>query len=336
MNIALLYTNTDQDLEEFYPLDYQGRDLFDNIYTVKDVLISLGHKVDLLEMNNGYFGALQKKKFNLAFNLCDDGLRNNPLLEPHIPAMLDILDIPYTGAGMFTLASCLDKARTKQILSFHKIPTPRFQVFESAKERLNSRLGFPLIVKPLHEDASIGITEDSLVSSTRKLKKKISFLIENYKQPALVEEFIEGREVNVGILGDTKLSVLGISEIIFDKLPKSLPRICTYTAKWQKDSRLYQNTPVKCPAELPKKLENKIKRLSLSAYKALRCRDYGRVDFRLDKQGRPFVLEVNPNPDISEDAGLFRMAKAAGLSYKELIDKILKSALERNENSTCL
>lgn len=331
MNIALLYTSL-RDEGAGLAVDFEGRDQNDNVIAVDEALKSLGHDTNRIYVNLDMFEKLRKLKdeIDVVFNLCDDGFFNTSSFEPHVPAMLDILKIPYTGSGYKTLAICLNKARTKEILSFHKIPSPRFQVFDSLKVQLDKRLRFPLIVKPVKEDASIGIKKESIVNSEEELLKRVFLVLDVYKQPALVEEFIEGREGNVGIIGTKNPTALPISEILFDDIPGHLPNICTYSAKWLEESDYYKNTPPRCPAEIDEKLANKLRKIALKAYTLMGCQDYGRVDFRIDKEGNPYVLEVNPNPDISADAGLARMSRAAGMSYADLIDSILKSAIEKH------
>lgn len=330
MNVAILYRRS-HDLEHGYASDSQGRGSLKHIMRVKNALGALKYTPHLVEVNLDCYECLRKGNFDLAFNLCDDGFRNNALLEAHIPAMLDILEVPYTGSNFSTLDTCLNKARTKEILTFHDILTPDFQVFYRSDEMLNGNLSFPLIVKPLHEDASIGLRRESVVDTHAGLKERIATVINNYNQPALVERFIKGREIYVGILGaKEKLSVLPISEIIFDDKLKPTAKICSYEAKWLPESQQYQSTPVECPARLDKVLEKKVIEIAKKAYSLLGCRDYGRVDFRIDKNNQPYVLEVNPNPDISEDAGLAKMAGACGMNYDQLIEKILTFALERN------
>ncbi|MBW2980606.1 ATP-grasp domain-containing protein [Candidatus Woesearchaeota archaeon] len=331
MNIALLYTSLKQEGSGL-AVDFEGRDKNDNVIAVDEALRSLGHETNKIYVNLDMFENLKRLKdeIDIAFNLCDDGFHNASELEPHVPAVLDILKVPYTGSDYRTLATCLNKARTKEILSFHKIPTPRFQVFDSLKVRLDNKLRFPLIVKPVSEDASIGIKKESIVNSEEELMRRVFLVLDAYKQPALAEEFIDGREANVGVIGAKNPSALPISEILFDNLSDGLPNICTYSAKWVEDSDYYKSTPPRCPAEIDERLANRLRKIALKAYTLMGCQDYGRVDFRIDKDGNPFVLEVNPNPDISPDAGLARMAKAAGMSYADLMDAILKSALEKN------
>ncbi len=329
MNIAILYRKP-QDLDKGYSADSQGRDGSAHILRVKEALSALGHLAQLHDVNLDSFEQLRRADFDLAFNLCDDGFRNDSLLEAHIPAMLDILGIPYTGSTVLALATCVDKARTKEILSFHNIPTPEFQIFSNSKEKLNKNLRFPLIVKPLHEDASIGLRKKSVVNNTAQLKRRVASVLKNYKQPALVEKFIKGREVYVGILGQQEnLTVLPISEVVFADELAANAKICSYEAKWIRNSREYRNSPVECPAKLEAALQEKLIEIAKKAYCLLQCQDYGRIDFRIDNSNQPYVLEVNPNPDISEDAGLSKMARASGMTYDELIERILSSALQR-------
>ena len=312
-----------------YPIDYEGRDSNEDAQKIKEVLKSMGHEVSLVDTNINFYENLKNIKTDLVFNLCDDGLRNNSQLEPHVPAILDILEMPYTGSNYFTLAICLDKARTKEILSYYKIPTPKFQVFYSKDDKLDSRLKFPLIVKPLREDASIGIKNDSVVENRDQLRKKFLSVIETYNQPALVEEFIDGREVNVSLLGTKNPDVLPIAEIDFSNLPKEYKKFCPYDSKWINDSQFYRATPSICPTNLSNGLEKRIRKIAYDAYTIFGCRDYGRIDFRIGENNKPYVLEVNPNPDISLDAGLAKAAMVYGLTYDKLIDKILNSAMER-------
>ncbi len=323
MNVAVLYRKP-QDMDQGFPQDSQGRSDLKHITRVRDALEALGHSPHLLDLNLDTYEYIRKANFDLVFNLCDDGFRNNSLLEAHIPAMLDFLRVPYTGSGFFTLATCVNKARTKEILVFHGIPTPEFQVFYKTKEELNEDLKFPLIVKPLHEDASIGLRKESVVSNRAELKERVDLVISNYSQPALVEKYIAGREIYVGILGrGVNLMVLPISEIVFDSNLAQTAKICSYEAKWAPESQQYQSSPVECPAKIDKTLRHRLIEIAKTAYNLLGGEDYGRVDFRIDQSNQPYVLEINPNPDISEDAGLAKMFRAKGLDYDELIEKII-------------
>ncbi|MDZ7766689.1 MAG: ATP-grasp domain-containing protein [Melioribacteraceae bacterium] len=261
------------------------------------------------------------------FNLIES-VEGNAQMESHIAAMFDILEVSYTGNSSLALGNCLFKQQTKRILIGSNIPTPNYEVIKHL-ERINTigtNLKFPLIVKLLREDASIGISENSVVKSKEELKNRISYLFKNFKQDLLLEEYIEGRELNVSILDN---EVLPISEIDFKGLPENLPKIITYEAKWSPESDYYKHTIPVCPAKLSKRVTNKISNIALRAFKELDCRDYARVDIRLSKDNVPYVIEINPNPDISPDSGFARSATAAGISYNELIDKLITLSIGR-------
>ncbi len=328
MKIAVLFT-TNTDLRQVYRKDWQGRDLNDHAFSVMKALSSLGHKPLEYHANLNLFKRFksEKHKLDLVFNLVDDGFYSKSKLEPHVPAILDLLGIRYTGSNYVGLSLCANKARAKKIMNYHKIPTPRFQIFYKSDEKICD-LRFPLIVKPVEEDSSVGIRSDSVVKNKTDLRNKIRTVLKDYKQGALVEEFIEGREFNVGVLGDKKKLVLPVSEISFEGFPKDKPKIINYDAKWNKETIEYTTTNRIFP-NISDNLRQKLIECSMAAGDALLCRDYYRVDFRVDVRGRPYVLEVNPNPDISEDAGLAGMAAQAGLNYAQMIDYIIRSARKR-------
>ena len=247
--------------------------------------------------------------------------------------VFQLLGFNFTGNLPSTLGNCLDKNRTKNILRSYGINTPN-SIIVKPLENLNESefdLRFPVIVKLLKEDASIGISEYSVVNDLSSLKNQLKFLLDTYKQNVIIEEYIDGRELNAAILGNT---VLPISEIDFSGLPDNLPKIVTYDGKWIEDSLYYNHTKPICPANLNNKLKNKIEKTAILAYEALNCRDYARVDFRLDKNGEPYVIEVNPNPDISIDSGFARAAMAAGITYGMLLNKIVNFALSREKNDS--
>ena len=330
MKIAVLFTKRDEMAGSRHQ-DWEGRDTNDDAESVMKALKELGHEVKVYHVDVDLFEKLKQDKGNIdmVFNLCDDGFYSDPELEPHVPAMLDVLEIPHTGGDYLTLALTLKKDTVKKILMYHNLPTPKFQVFETGDEKIEE-LNFPLIVKPLHEDASIGIKDESVVDNEDKLRERIKHVIKEYGQPALVEEFIDGREFNVGVVGDNE--ILPLSEITFDGLPSGKPKIVNYDAKWKEESIDYKETKRCCPANVDEKLGSKLKELALKAGTLFGCRDYFRVDFRV-RDNEPYILEVNQNPDISEDAGLFGMAQAKGYSYKELIDRIVKNVMKRENDS---
>lgn len=299
---------------------------------VARALQGAGYKCSLFNMNGDIrrlFDFVTEKQPDLIFNLCES-VGNESIHEMHVAGLYDLLGVPYTGAGALALGTCLNKVRTKEILASHGIPVPRFKLFKNVNALGDDfDLKYPVIVKPAREDASVGIDSESVVDSLAALRKRIRYVNQNYDQPALVEEFIDGRELNVAILGNKRPIVLPVSEIDFSGLPKDLPKIVTYRSKWIQGSDEFEGTMGVCPAPIPADLERQVKDLALTAYRIMGCRDYARVDMRLNKKSEPFVLEVNPNPDISDDAGLARSARAYGMSFDETIAKIVEYALER-------
>lgn len=246
-----------------------------------------------------------------------------------IAALFELLGFQYTGNVPSSLGNCLDKEGAKNILRSFGVNTPGSITLEPHRRFTEKEISlqFPLILKLLDEDASIGISEYSVVNNYKELKKHYKFLSDTYNKKILAEEYIEGRELNVAVLGDT---VLPVSEILFEGLPEQMPKIVTYNGKWVEGSIYYNHTKPKCPAELSKRMQKKVEEISLTSFKALNCRDYARVDIRLDKRGTPFVIEVNPNPDISRDSGFARAAEAAGINHTELLLTITSFALKRN------
>ncbi len=250
-----------------------------------------------------------------------------------VAGVYELLGYEYTGNTPQTLGNCLNKSTTKNILRAFNIHTPDSITISDIDEinKNEFQLKFPVIVKLLKEDASIGISEYSVVTNFNDLKKQTEFLFSTYKNDLIIEEYINGRELNVAVLGKT---VLPISEISFKGLPEHLPNIVTYESKWIADSLYYKKTIPVCPAKLNDKLKSLIERTTIQAFNALSCRDYARVDIRLNKENIPYVIEINPNPDISIDSGFNRAANIYGLTHEELLFKISEFALKRSINDT--
>lgn len=248
--------------------------------------------------------------------------------ESYVTGLYEILDLSYSGNSSLILGNCLDKLRTKHILKSFGINTPNYYHVQKNSDIDEAKfpLNFPVITKLISEDASIGISEKSVVNNFEELKKQLKFLFRNYKKDVILEEFIIGREINVSILGN---EILPLSEIRFDELPVELPKLVTYEAKWAPNSIYYTSTKPICPAVLQKRVERRVKEIALNAFRALNCRDYARVDIRLNSYYTPFVIEVNPNPDISPDSGFIRSAQSFGLTYEEVIYKLIEFALNR-------
>ena len=293
-----------------------------------------GYEVKCLNVNDNLdvlLNALHEEKPDVVFNFVEI-FHGNPKLEMNIAGLFDLFGVPYTGAPPIALATCQNKLLAKKILIANGIQTPAFEIFPViAGIKINPKLNYPLIVKPLFEDASVGIENASVVYDLKSLKKRVLHVHAEFKQPALVEEFIEGRELNVSVLGDRELQVLPISEIDFSTMPEHLENIVSYQAKWDSLHEAYHKTIPICPAKLPKKLLAKIEKIALRAFSVLHLRDYARVDMRLRADGEVFVLEANPNPDLSEGAGFMRSAEAAGYPYEKALDKLIQLALARGK-----
>ena len=300
---------------------------------VQRALQQAGYKATLFNMNGEVQRLLdfvKRRQPDVIFNLCES-IGNESRHEMHVAGLYELLGIPYTGAPAFVLGTCLNKARTKEILSFHGIKTARFAIIKNIGElqEENLDLKYPLIVKPSREDASVGIENGSVVEDFASLKKRARSIFNNYDQPALIEEYISGRELNVAIVGNKRPIVFPVSEIDFSGLPADFPKIVTYNAKWMQGTIEYTGTVGVCPAPLPAELEKRVKEIALKCYRVMGLRDYGRVDLRIDKNNVPYVLEVNPNPDLSDDAGFARSARTYGMSFDDTVARIIEYALER-------
>ncbi len=303
------------------------------IAAVEAALSKLG-KVVRIEATEEFPERLRAIRPDIVFNIAEGFHGVNR--ESHVPAMCEFFGIPYSGSDPFTLTLCLDKARAKETLSFHGIPTPRFAVVENLAD-LDERtfsLELPLFIKPLHEGSSKGITDGNLCWDRDHLLAQTKFLLENYHQPVLVEEYLPGQEFTCGVLGNgDEATVLPLVGMNFEALPKGALPIYSYDAKfvWDRPERPLEI--FQCPAKIGSDLQSAIERVVLDAYRVLGCRDWARIDVRLDGAGNPNVLEVNPLPGILPDAAdnscLPKAARAAGIGYDELIQSCLRLAAAR-------
>jgi D-alanine-D-alanine ligase len=261
-----------------------------------------------------------------------EALAGDTNFEGHIAGAFEILDIEFTGNKALTLGNCLNKLKTKQILRSLGVRTPRYTLARLNNKPVEAdfKLKFPLILKLNKEDASIGISENSVVNNFTTLQAQLDFLFHTFRQDVLIEECLPGREISAAILGDR---VLPLSEISYNELPESLPKIVTYEAKWSPHSPYYQGTVPVCPAEVDEELRALIEKKALAAFNALDCRDYARIDFRLSKRDIPHVIDVNPNPDLSPESGFIRSASHAGISYEQVLFSLVEFALQRSSAS---
>lgn len=286
----------------------------------------------MIEANENAFNKFLETKPDIVFNIAEGfyGVSR----EAQIPSLLEMLNIPYTGSDTLTLATCLDKARTKEILSYHKIPNSKFVVASNISDAEKAGLEFPLMVKPCWEGSSKGIFSSSFVKDRTELEREINRVVNEYDQPALIEEFLPGREFTVAVLGNgNNAEALPIVEINFNEFPEDFVPIYSYEAKWILDTKENPLDVFSCPAKVSPELERKIKKNVLRAYNVLRCRDWSRVDVRLDKNGEPNIIEINPLPGIlpnpEENSCFPKAARTAGLNYTEMINKVLYVAALR-------
>ena len=305
----------------------------DTVMTAKAIYSELtkeGFQTELFEVNEDSIDQLFDLKTDLIFNLCY-GIGSIPKTEADVVKVLEKTGTPFTGAESHAIKITNDKVLTKKIFIENNIPTPTYQIFVSPTDRIDSSLRYPLIVKPKNEDCSLGIQNDSVVVNETLLRKKLEFLIKIYKEPVLVEEYIEGRELNLTLVGNhDQISVLPVSEILFGPTYDTGKwKIVDFDAKWKTESSNYIDTPGVCPAKLSNDILKRIQELSLIAFKACECRDYVRIDLRLSETGTPYFLEVNLNPGIAPEDGAIRSAKAAGFSYASFLKEIVKTAISR-------
>jgi D-alanine-D-alanine ligase len=287
----------------------------------------------MVEADLSSFEKLKNLDPDIAFNIAEGFFGVSR--EAQIPAMLDMLQIPYTGSDPLTLATCLDKARTKEILSYYKIPTAPFFIAHDLNDIKNLKLNFPLFVKPVWEGSSKGIFSSSFVSNSKELSEQVDRIISEYSQPALIEEFLSGREFTVAILGNgEEAEVLPIVEIDYKDFPEGFIPVYSYEAKWILDTKENPLNVFSCPAKLGSDIETKIKQVALQAYKILRCRDWSRIDVRMNADNVPNIIEINPLPGIlpdpKENSCYPKAARTAGLSYDEMLNSVLYTAAKRN------
>ena len=330
MKIAITYNALPEKNSRYKSDTFVEFDDASTVEAIRKAIEARGHVVTLIEADENAFQELRASKPDFVFNIAE-GIRGESR-ESQVPAMLELLGIPYSGSGVAALAITLDKRRSKEVLGYWGIPTPRFCLLDSEEQSLDG-LRFPLFVKPNAEGSSKGIMKDAFAENEKDAKKIVRRILENYGQPALVEEYLPGREFTVSILGNDPPRVLPLLEVDFDGLPDDLPKFDSYEVKWHWDAPDNKHNGIICPAKLDADLERCLTETALRAYKVLDCRDFSRIDLRLDADSVPNIIDVNALPglipDPKENSRLPKSAYASGMTYEELIAEILNAGLRR-------
>jgi len=302
---------------------------------VEGVLAECGHEVLRVTVDDDVVPVMRQLRVaapDMVFNLAE-GFAGKGALESNVAALLNLLGLHYTGSSPAGLLLAGDKIVAKKILAFHGVRTPRFASVHRGTVEWADDLAFPLIVKPPLEDASLGVTTKSVVRDVRELLETIQRMRDDFGQPALVEEFIDGREFYVGVLGNESPRALPVMELDFTGFPKGRPRIASFAAKWGDDGDQrgleYAGTRSVFPERLPEGLEQRLQDAATRAFQALRLRDYGRIDLRMSHSGEVFVIEVNPNCYLERGSEFARAADRAGIAHADLIRNLLELAAAR-------
>ncbi|MCX5714831.1 MAG: ATP-grasp domain-containing protein [Candidatus Omnitrophica bacterium] len=322
--VGLTYDlKTDYKFKAGDPLDANAE--FDHpstIGVIAKAIESQGYKVKKIGNVTSVMGKLDNLGVDIVFNI-SEGLsgRNR---ESQVPILLEMAGMPFVGSDALTLGLTLDKIMAKKIFIAERLPTPKFFAIDSIDALSDAdHCKFPLIIKPRFEGSSKGLSEDSRVANMDELKKQVEYIISTYKQPALVEEFISGQEFTVAVIGNDPPEALPVVQIKIDGKLQLNDKFYTF-ARIKSDRLEYI-----CPAKISTELKNKLQNLAIKTYRAVECRDFGRVDFRVDGDGNPYVLEINPLPSLSTEDVFMLLAKNIGISYEEIIGRILEVALKR-------
>jgi len=297
---------------------------------VADALTKLGHEPMMHELDGTPKSllALARMECDLVFNLTES-FAGDDTADFKIAGFLELIGKNYTGSGTHGLMMAQDKALAKKIFQFHGVHTPVFAKSFRGRLDFSHDLHFPVIVKPAREDGSIGIEFSAVVNSIRELMERIDWLHANFDSPVLIEEYVEGREMYVGVIGNDKPEALPVVELDLSKLPDGTPRIASAEVKWGKGTKAYRDTKSAIATDLPEEAVAVLQQTAVAAYQALELRDYGRVDMRLQPNGRATVIEVNPNPWLSSKAEFAMAARKSGRTYPQLVEKIVELAVAR-------
>jgi len=304
-----------------------------DIDAIAEALRALGHEPSLLAVDGRpqTLTRIVRSSADLYFNLVES-YGGDDTKEMHFAAFLDLVGKHYTGAGPEASYLAMDKPTAKKIVGFHEVLTPFSAVVHKGRVEHAQDIKFPLIVKPASEDASKGIDAKSVVDSIKDLMERIEYIHDEFDAPALIEEYIDGREIYAAVLGNEKPEALPLVELDLSKLPKDVPRIAGYEVKFDVNTEAYKVTKSAPAKDLDEELVEQVHNVALETWRALKFRDYGRIDCRLTKDGKLYVLEANPNPWLDPSAEFFMAAKESGRSYEDLIGEIVDLALERYPN----
>jgi D-alanine-D-alanine ligase len=329
MHIVILH-NRDHDLLD----DDPGREAREDVVRVAEALAHALDRGDTRAEPLAVEGArldfldtLGRLKPDLVVNLCES-LAADSRGEMAVPCLLELAGVPYTGSGALALGLALHKNKAKEVLRACGVSTPGAALVRRREDALAVALPFPLIVKPSREDASVGVDFDSVVHERAGLVRAADAVLRTYQQPALVEQYVAGREVYVPLLGNAPRQALPLSEIRFGPAFAGRPHIVSYRAKWEPTSAEFTDSP-SVPCQLEPALEARVVEVALEAFAALDCQDYGRVDLRVSDEGVPYVIDINPNCDLHPDAGFAQAASRAGLDYPALARRLVEIALDR-------
>jgi len=301
---------------------------------LSDALNRLGHTVEPIEVDKRVeplVTALGRAQPDLVVNIAES-FAGKSALESNVAALLNLMGLRYTGSSPSGLMLAGDKILAKKMLAFHGIRTPRFATVYRGALDWAENLHFPVIVKPPQEDASVGLTSASVVHELKELLEQMHAMQSEFSQPVLVEEFVDGREFYVGVLGNVNATALPVIEMDFSKFPADRPRMASWDAKWGDDTgggAEFEGTTSIFPEQLPEDLVERLNAAAVDAFHALRLRDYGRIDLRVNDAGEAFVIEVNPNCYLERDSEFARAAARSGLDYDALVERIIELALAR-------
>ena len=297
---------------------------------VLDCLHRLGHSVEALAVFDNVTDIVEKLKAcspDIVFNL-SESFHHDRAHEPNIPALLELMKVPYTGSGPEALLLCKDKALAKKVLAYHHVRLPHFVVSHRVCPlRRLRRFSYPALVKPKSEDSSDGISRASFVRDENEAIERARFIHQKFNCDALIEEYIEGRELYVSVLGNRRLTVFPPREIFFERVPEDVPKFATFHAKWDEAYRKKWGITNGAAKELPEDIHKQLRKLARNVYRWLKIRGCGRLDVRLTPHGELFVIEVNPNPSLAKDEDFAQSAEDAGMHYEMLVQAILNAAL---------